>query len=122
MGPLAKLWTWIGQLFIPLAAGWAVYVRGGSSEIQPPEGVLISRAYAGLLLALAAGALLAWTAALYVAAAKRSHAQLLVPANTTFEEGDNRNLVISWATAAIFSMTVLLAIILFATSYSQPNS
>jgi len=118
MGPLARLWTFTGQLFIPLALAWAVYARGGLAEAPPLEGVRVSRAYAGFLLALAAGAVLAWTAAMYVAAAKRSHRLVLVPPNTTLEEGVGRNIAISWATAVTFSIAVLLAIVEFATTYS----
>jgi hypothetical protein len=66
MKPLAKLWTWIGQSFIPLAVSWAFYVRGGLPTDKPPtDGVLISRAYWGVLITLAVGIVLCAAFALY---------------------------------------------------------
>src|SRR5947209_2189872 len=98
MMPLARLWTWTGQLFIPLALGWAVYVRNGLDTTAASEGVIVSRAYAGLLLTLACGAVLCWAFALYVHAAKQRGAHTLVPPNTTFENKKERNRALSWAT------------------------
>ena len=86
MIPLAKLWTWTGQLFIPLAFAWAVYIRNGLDSAPPADGVLVSRAYAGLVLTLAAATVLSWSFALYVRAARQRQAKVLVPPNTTFED------------------------------------
>ena len=119
MKPLAKLWTWTGQLFIPLAIGWAIYIRNGVGEKAPPEGVLISRGYWGVLVTLLAGSALAWTCALYVREAKQRRARLLVPPNTTFEEGKERNPVISYATAGVFALAVLAALAMFGVRYSD---
>ena len=117
MMPLARLWTWTGQLFIPLALGWAVYVRNGLDTTA--EGVVVSRAYAGLLLTLACGAVLCWAFALYVRAAKQRGAHTLVPPNTTFEDKKERNRTLSWATAVVFAVAILAGSILFASSYSN---
>ncbi|BAV52657.1 Phosphoglycerate kinase (plasmid) [Mesorhizobium loti] len=119
MLPLARLWTWIGNLFIPLAIGWAVYVRGGLTEKPPPEGVLVSRAYWGLLVTLIVAAALMWTLAFYVQIAKRKNALLLVPPNTTFEDEAVRSRIISWATVCAFALAVSLALIVFGVRYGE---
>jgi hypothetical protein len=116
---LAKLWTWIGQIFVPLALLWAVYVRNGLPGEPVSEAVLISRGYWGLLVTLAAGASLAWTAALYVRDVRRQGARILVPPNTMFEEERTRSRIISWGTAIIFVLSVLGALILFGERYSD---
>ena len=119
MLPLARLWTWVGNLFIPLAVGWAVYVRGGLTDKPPPEGVLVSRAYWGLLVTLIVAAALTWTLAFYVQLAKRKNALFLVPANTTFEDEAIRSRTISWATLCAFALAVTLALILFGVRYGE---
>lgn len=119
MLPLARLWTWVGNLFIPLAVGWAVYVRGGLTDKPPPEGVLVSRAYWGLLVALIVAAALTWTLAFYVQLAKRKNAPLLVPPNTTFEDEAVRSRIISWATLCAFALAVSLALTLFGVRYGE---
>src|SRR5258708_7182637 len=119
MGPLARLWTWTGHLFIPLAFAWGFYVRGGLAVAPPAEGVVISRAYAGLLVTLAAGTVLAWTFALYVRVAKQRDARILVPPNTTFEEKKDRNTLVSCATAAVFALAVTLSLIVFGVRYAD---
>lgn len=117
--PLAKFWTWTGQAFIPLAIGWAVYVRNGFGDKAPPDGVLISRGYWGLLVTLLAGSALVWTCALYVRLAAKRHLRLLAPPNTTFEEGGERNAVISYATACVFALAVLAGLAMFGARYSD---
>jgi hypothetical protein len=119
MLPLARLWTWVGNLFIPLALGWAVYVRGGLTDKPPPNGVLVSRAYWGLLVTLIVAAALTWTLALYVQLAKRKNALLLVPPNTTFEDEAARSRIISWATLCAFALAVSLALVLFGVRYGE---
>jgi hypothetical protein len=116
MKALAKTWTWIGQAFVPLAIGWGVYVRGGLDGPHLEEGVLISRGYWGLLVTLAVGAALSIVAALYIRAARRAHAQTLVPPNTMLEETE-RNAVISWVTVAVFVLSVVGAFVLFLVRY-----
>jgi hypothetical protein len=116
MKALAKTWTWIGQTFVPLAIGWAVYVRGGLDGAHLEEGVLISRGYWGLLVTLAVGAALTIVAALYVREAQRAKAKTLVPPNTMFEESE-RSAIISWVTVAMFSASVLAAFVLFLVRY-----
>src|ERR1700733_4939944 len=118
MHTLAKLWTWIGQTFIPAAIAWAVYVRGGMTGERFEEGVLISRGYWGLLVALVVGILLATVGGLYVREAKRTAAKIVVPPNTMFEEAATNSLI-SWATAVIFSMAVLAAVTLFGERYAD---
>jgi hypothetical protein len=119
MMPLARLWTWIGQIFIPLAIGWAIYIRHGFGEKLPPDGVLISRGYWGLLIALLAGSALVWTCALYIRLARKRRALLLVPPNTAFEDAKDRSGVISYGTACIFALAVLAALITFGVRYSE---
>lgn len=119
MIPLARLWTWTGQVFIPLAFAWAVYVRNGLDTAPPSDGVIISRAYAGLLMTLAAGMVLGWSFALYVAAAKQRRAKLLVPPNTTFEDKKDRNAIVSWATATVFAAAIIAELIVFGSSYAK---
>jgi hypothetical protein len=119
MLPLARLWTWVGNLFIPLAVGWGVYVRGGLTDKPPPNGVLVSRAYWGLLVTLIVAAALIWTLALYVQLAKRKNALLLVPPNTTFEDEAVRSRTISWATLCAFALAVSLALVLFGVRYGE---
>jgi hypothetical protein len=119
MMPLGRLWTWTGQLFIPLAIGWAFYITNGIGDKSPPDAVLISRAYWGLLATLLAGSALAWICALYVGMAKKHFVRLLVPPNTTFEEAKDRNPAISYGTACVFALSVLLALIMFTVRYSK---
>ena len=119
MMPLAKLWTWIGQLFIPLAIGWAIYVRNGFGDKAPPDGVLISRGYWGLLVTLLAGSALVWTCALYVRIARNRRARTLVPPNTAFEEAKDRNPAISYGTACVFALAVVTALTMFGVRYSE---
>jgi hypothetical protein len=119
MKPLAKFWTWTGHLFIPIAIGWAIYVRNGFGDKAPPDGVLISRGYWGVLVTLIAGGALAWTCALYVRLAKQQGARLFVPPNTTFEEGKDRNPFISYGTACVFALAVLAALVMFGVRYSD---
>lgn len=119
MYALARCWTWIGSLFVPLAVGWAVYLRGGLSDQPPAMGVLISRGYAGLVISLVAGCALIWVLALYIRAARRQGLRLLIPPNTTFEELDKRNPVISWATLAVAFFVLTAALVIFGVRYSQ---
>src|SRR5258705_2504028 len=121
MMPLAKLWTWIGQLFIPLAIGWAIYVRNGFGEKIPPDGVLVSRGYWGVLLTRLAGGSLGWTGALYIRTARKRRARVLLPPNTAFEEVNDRNPVISYGTAFIFAVAVLVALVIFSVRYSESH-
>jgi hypothetical protein len=116
MKALGKTWTWIGQTFLPLAIGWAVFTRGGLDGTHFEEGVLISRGYWGLLVTLAVAAALAMVAALYVREARRARAKTLVPPNAMFEEAE-RSALISWGTVAVFSVSVLAAFILFLARY-----
>ena len=83
--PLAKLWTFVGNWFIPLGAAWAVYVRNGLAD-RPAQGVSISRAYWGLTFSLLTLAVLVWSFALYAKDAKRTGSASIAPPNTTFEE------------------------------------
>jgi hypothetical protein len=119
MKPLAKLWTWIGQIFVPLAIGWAIYIRNGFGEKFPPDGVLISRGYWGVLITLLAGSALVWTLALYVDRARKSRARILVPPNTAFEESKDRSLVISYGTVLVFALSLLVALVMFGERYSE---
>ncbi len=115
----AKLWTWIGNLFIPLAIGWAVYVRGGLTDKPPSTGVLVSRSYWGLLVTLIVGATLIWTLALYVQLAKRKQALILVPPNTTFEDDTARSRIISWGTVVAFALAITISLVLFGVRYGE---
>jgi hypothetical protein len=116
---LAKFWTWIGNLFIPLAIGWAVYVRGGLTDRPPPIGVLVSRAYWGVLVSLVAGGALIWAMVLYVRLAKRKNAVILAPPNTAFEDESVRSRIISWATVFVFTISVLFALTVFGVRYME---
>ncbi|TAU83274.1 hypothetical protein [Rhizobium leguminosarum] len=119
MKALARLWTWIGNLFVPLAIGWAVYLRNGLADKPPPDGVLVSRAYWGVLIALVAAAAMAWTVALYVHLAKTEDEPILVPPNTTFEDDESRNRIISWGTVAVFVLAVVASLAVFGARYSE---
>ena len=119
MTPLARLWSWTGHAFILFAIGWAVFVRGGLSDKAVPEGVAISQGYWGLVVSLIAANALTWTLALYIRAAKRANARILVPPNTTFEEAADRNVIISKGTVIIFAICVALAIAVFWVRYSD---
>ena len=119
MTPLAKLWTWTGHLFIPLAIGWAVFVRSGLADEPPSDGVIFSRAYWGVLVTLIAGSVLAWSWALYVKVGRHQPGVHMVPPNTTFEEAESRSLVISWVTAATFALSVVLALTIFGVRYGE---
>lgn len=114
MLPLAKFWTWVGHSFIPLALGWAYFVRNG-----PDEGTLITRGYFGWVLTLLVGAALVFVLARYASMAKARRAVVLLPPNTTFEGITNRNLTISWATLAVFTAFLILANIVFASRYAD---
>src|SRR4051812_42851429 len=113
MLPLARLWTWIGQLFVPIAFTWAYFVRNG-----PEEGVLISRGYLGLLASLAAGLALAWALGGYIRLAQRHAIRPAIPPNTMFEDDANRNTLISWGTLGVFATVCLAALIFFGARYS----
>jgi hypothetical protein len=119
MAPLAKLWTWLGHLFIPIAVVWAIYLRGGLADKPPAIGVSVSRGYWGMVITLAAAALLLWTCALYIKEAKMKGKTILIPPNTTFEDGNQRSLFVSWGTACVFSIAVAVALAIFAGSYSD---
>jgi hypothetical protein len=118
---LARLWTWVGNLFIPIAIGWAVYVRNGLADRPPPIGVLVSRAYWGVAVSLAAGAVLMWAIALYVRLAKRKNALYLVPPNTTFEDETARSRIISWSTVTIFAISVITGLTVFGVRYAESH-
>jgi hypothetical protein len=118
---LAKLWTWIGNVFIPLAIGWAVYLRNGLPGSPPPTGVLVSLGYWGLLISLFAAAGLTWSIALYVRLAKQNSSPILVPPNTMFEEAVSRNVIISWGTVVVFAIAVVLALVAFGTRYAESH-
>jgi hypothetical protein len=111
---VARLWTWIGQLFVPIAFAWAYFVRNG-----PGEGVLISRGYLGLLASLAAGSALAWTLGSYVRLAKLRDIRPAIPPNTMFEDDANRSMLISWGTLVVFTAVCLAALLLFGVRYSD---
>jgi hypothetical protein len=119
MMPLAKLWTWTGQVFIPLAIAWAVYVRNGFGEKVPPDGDLISRGYWGVLVTLVAGSALVWTCGLYIRMARKRRAVILMPPNTSFEDAKDRNSIISYGTGCVFAVAVLSALIVFGARYSR---
>lgn len=119
MKPLSRLWTWIGQSFVPVAFGWAFWMQGGLSTALPERGVVISWAYWGILITLAAGAALTWTAVIYAKLARRSNQTCLLPANTMFEEETERNALISWMTAATFALVTVAALIVFSVVYSE---
>jgi hypothetical protein len=119
MFALARLWTWVGNVFVPLALGWAVYVRGGLIDRPPPEGVLVSRAYWGLLATLATGAVLSWAFGLYVRKAKLENLPIVAPPNTTFEDENARSSFVTWGTAITFLITVVAGLILFGVRYSE---
>ena len=117
--PLARVWTGVGTFFIPLAITWAVFVRNGLPSEIHEIGVVVSRAYWGLLATLLAGGTLTWTCAMYVQRARAAHARILVPPNTNFEKPHERNRKISWITAAVFSAAILAAVLLFGNDYSK---
>lgn len=119
MGALAKLWTWTGHSFIPVAVGWAVFARGGLDSAAPSIGVLVSRGYWGLLMTLAAACVLIFAGALYVRAAKRNGLGIVVPPNTTFESGEERSLPISWGTVIIFGLAVVAGLAVFSARYAD---
>jgi hypothetical protein len=117
MTELAKLWTWIGEMFIPIAIVWAFYVRGGLPG-KVPEGVLISWGYWGLLVTLAVGATLVFIAALYVREGNRTgSAAIRVPPNTMFGAEGAGNHLISRGTAIIFTLSVVGGLIVFGNRY-----
>ena len=117
MTPLAKLWSKVGNSFIPLALIWAVYTRNGWTELAT-TGQRVSRAYLGIGTTLGAAVVLVLAFALYARNAATARASL-VPPNTMFEEADDRNPFISWATVGIYSASVLAALIEFANSYKE---
>lgn len=114
MLPLARFWTWLGHAFIPLAGAWVYFVRNG-----PDKGVLISRGYFGLALALLAGTALALVLARYILLAKARHATIIIPPNMTFEDLENRNLTISWGTLVVFTACLVTAYAVFASRYGD---
>ena len=117
--PLAKLWSWVGHSFILFSIAWAVFVRGGLSDKYIPEGVAISQGYWGLIVALIAANALIWTFALYVRAAKRAKVKCLIPLNTNFEDLNDRNHIISWGSIVIFTLSTVVAIVLFSVRYTD---
>jgi hypothetical protein len=118
MIPLAKLWTFVGNWFIPLAAGWAVFVRGGLTETAAP-GVRVSRAYWGLGFSLFTAAVLIAVFALYLRAARQRKDEPLVPPNTKFESSTDRSPLISWGTLIAYALCVAAAFTVFGTTYSE---
>ncbi|RXH21195.1 hypothetical protein XH94_38085 [Bradyrhizobium zhanjiangense] len=114
MLPLARFWTWVGHSFIPLAVGWAYFVRNG-----PDEGVLITRGYFGWALTLLVGAALTFALGRYISLAKARHLAIFIPPNTTFEATNNRNRMISWVTLVAFALFLIAANILFASRYAD---
>ena len=118
MLPLARMWTWTGQTYVPVAIAWMIYVRNGFPTTPDDPGVIVSRGYLGLLISLFAGALLSWIYGLYVIKARDLAREPFVPPNTTFEELNSRSLVISWLTASCFALITLLSVLSFATVYS----
>ena len=122
MSALGRLWTWVGHLFIPFAFGIALFTRNGLfTQYPPPLEVRVSYAYFGLLLTITAGAVLVWTFALYVRAAKANGVRIIIPPNTTFEEITCRNPIVSVITIAIFLISIIVSLITFGTSYSESN-
>jgi hypothetical protein len=119
MTAIAKFWTWVGQLFIPFAIGWSVYIRGGLADSPPAMGVLVSRAYWGLLITLMTGSILIWTIAWYIRSAKKRGAAILIPPNTNFEDDNSRNPIISWGTIIAFLFAIMLALTIFGARYAQ---
>jgi hypothetical protein len=119
MEPLAKLWTWAGHTFIPLAVGWAVFVRGGLDGATAAPGAFISRAYWGLLVTFAAAGVLVWAFALYARAAKQTGSGTVIPPNTTFERNEARSPLITWATVVVFAVTVAAALTIFGIRYAD---
>lgn len=119
MQPLAKFWTWAGHAFVPLAVGWAYYVRGGLDAAPPPEGALISRGYWGLLLTLVVASLMTWACALYVRAARAGGHPVTPPPNTTFETDGNRSKLMTWGSAFVFAAAILGALTVFGVRYGD---
>ncbi|MBF2715081.1 hypothetical protein FS827_19640 [Agrobacterium vitis] len=119
MSVLAKLWTWTGYAFVPLAITWVFYARGGTDGTPVALGVLVSRGYWGLLLTLLVTGLLLWTVTLYVRAAKARGSRILIPPNTTFETGGQRNRLVSWGTAIIFAAVMIAALAVFSIRYGD---
>ncbi|MGC1862517.1 MAG: hypothetical protein WA733_15730 [Methylocystis sp.] len=116
---LARFWTWVGTLFIPAGFGWTLFVTNALPDKPSAIGLLVSRAYFGLLVTLIVAAALAWAAGLYVRLAKRARAPLLVPPNTTFEDETTRNRVISWGTVFVFLIAMIAALAVFGGRYSE---
>ena len=102
MLPIAKFWTFVGQSFVPFAATWIYFIRSG-----PNEGVLISRAYFGLLITLLVAAGLLWSLGLYVRVARNRGLTPVIPPNTTFEDLKDRNPLISWGSLVGFALAWL---------------
>ncbi|MCJ2117020.1 hypothetical protein MKK65_10635 [Methylobacterium sp. J-001] len=119
MEPLAKLWTWAGHAFVPLAIGWAFYVRGGLDTAPPPLGALVSRGYWGLLLSLVVASLMIWVCALYVRAARAEGHAVTPPPNTTFETANGRSMLMTWGSTIVFALTILGAIAVFGVRYGD---
>jgi heme/copper-type cytochrome/quinol oxidase subunit 2 len=114
MVPLAKFWTFVSQSFVPLAAAWIYFIRDGANE-----GALISRAYFGLLVTLLVATALIWSLALYMRAAKVKNLTLTIPPNTTFEDMENRNRLISYGTLVGIALVVAVALVAFGVRYSE---
>lgn len=119
MMPLARVWSFIGSWYIPLAVAWAAFVRNGLPGEHIDAAVGISGAYWGLLASLGISGVLIWIFAIYVRRAKRQQAALLVPPNTAFETETERNPVVSWSSALVFGVAVITAVILFGSAYSD---
>ena len=119
--PLAKLWTWTGHIYLPIALAWAIYVTNGLpvTDELPHPGVLISRGYWGLLASLAAGAMLIWTWAEYAKHAREHAKEALIPPDTTFEELDDRSLVISYGSAVVVFAGLIFFTVMFAGRYGD---
>jgi hypothetical protein len=121
MTPLAKFWTFTGNIFIPLAIGWVLFVRNAFGDKIPADGVLISRGYLGLLITLIAANLLLRTFTIYVELAKRWGEKSLVPYNSTFEDAKERNTFISYGTIFVFFFSIIIFGIIFSVRYFESN-
>lgn len=117
---LAKLWTFIGQIYIPIALVWGFFVRGGTPG-HFERSVLISWGYWGLLFALAVGATLVFIAALYVQKARRRGDGISVPPNTMFGPEAARNRYVVWGTAIFFVLSLTGGLIVFGDRYSDSH-
>ncbi|KPH05042.1 hypothetical protein CO657_11105 [Rhizobium acidisoli] len=115
---LARVWTWVGTAFIPLAITWALFVQNALPVAPPAQGVLISRGYWGLVITLLTAAVLVWALGLYVGQARTRRDVLLIPPNTNFEEMDARSPLVSLATAVTFCAFIIAALAIFGSRYA----